>query len=175
MAKLNRLIKGQDLVFDTHQAGDSQSVNWKDLHMEKRLHGKRGKLKFPLLGGQEPTKPKNMNNEDYKSTIREVKKALKKNPQLVADLAETITDEMRRFIAQEVTIDQAREAANKIASAFDLDEYFIETVESKLENLIKYSSYHLDNKDGLAYQVSISGKTTEVSAARLPIKKIGRG
>jgi hypothetical protein len=35
MAKLNRLMKGQDLAFDTHQAGDRQSVNWLALHMEK--------------------------------------------------------------------------------------------------------------------------------------------
>jgi hypothetical protein len=174
MAKLNRLIKGQDLAFDTHQAGDGQPVNWKDLHMEKRLHGGRGKLRFPLFGGQNPKKPRNMNSEDYESTIREVKAALKKNADLVEKLSETITEKMKKFSSQDVTAEQVREAANKIASAFDLDESFIENVVSKFGRLTEYSSYHLDKKDFLLYQVSISSKATEVKAARLRLNKMKR-
>lgn len=171
MTKLNRLIKGQDLAFDTHQAGDGQPINWRDLHMEKRLHGGRGKLKFPLFGGQEPSKPQKMSKEDYQSTISEVRRVLRKNSSLVSNLAETITDQIKKFSSQNVTIEQAEEAANKIAATFGLDNYFVEDVVSKFRISNKYSNYYIDKSDNLLYQVSISRKEVEVSAARLHIKK----
>ena len=166
MAKLNRLIKGQDLAFDTHQAGDGQPVNWKDLHMEKRLHGNRGKLKFPLFGGQKPSKPKNMSNVDYNNTISEVRKELKKNPSRVKELADTISSQVKKFVSKEVTLEHAVEAADKIAEAFDLDKTFNKSVVSKFGNIMKLSSYHIDRKDGLMYMISQTEKKTVVETAR---------
>jgi hypothetical protein len=53
--ELRQLIKGQNVTFDTHQAGDSQNVHVKHLHLEKRLHGGRGKARFPLFGDIKPS------------------------------------------------------------------------------------------------------------------------
>lgn len=169
MAKLNRLIKGQDLHFDTHQAGDGQSVNWPALHMEKRLHGGRGKLKFPLLGGFLPSKPKRMSDDDYFSILKEVTKALKKNDRLVRELADTVIGELNRWSSGDATVAAAIEASNKIAKYFDLGDSFEEVVSEKLGVLSLVKTIHKDEKDKLLYEILQSKKSVVVQAARGPV------
>jgi hypothetical protein len=50
MATLKRLINGQDIAFDTHQAG-TQHIRHRDLHLEKRLHS-GGKIRYPMFGNR---------------------------------------------------------------------------------------------------------------------------
>ena len=132
MAKLGGLINGQDVAFDTHQAGDGQSTNWEKLHLEKRLHNKRGKARFPLLGKEQPSKS-GMDQREFSRVTREVKKVLKKNEDLVIDLAKIIVEQLQRFSSGEATIEDARAAAKKIANVFDLDEEFLRVVEEYSE------------------------------------------
>lgn len=166
MAKLNRLIKGQDLKFDTHQAGDAQSVNWPALHMEKQLHGGRGKIKFPLLGGFLPSKPKRMSDDDYFSILKEVAKALKKNDRLVHALVDTVLGELNRWSSGDATIGNAIEAANKIAKYFNLGESLDHVVSEKLGVIASIKTLHRDEKDKLLYEIFQSDKSVVVQAAR---------
>lgn len=137
MAKLRGLINGQDVAFDTHQAGDAQNVNWSALHLEKRLHGGRGKARYPLFGNEKESSS-GMNQDDFERITREVKKALKKNEQLLKDLAKTIVVELERFSNGEATSKDAREAARNISGYFDLDPNFLRVVE-------EYSNKHLSS------------------------------
>lgn len=176
MAKLNRLIKGQDVVFDTHQAGDGQNINLSALHMEKRLHGGRGKLRFPLLGGSNPSKPEKMSKADYNSIIQEVTRALKKNDRLVRELAETVIDELNRWGSGQATVGNAVEAANKIAGYFALGESFEKSVAKKLGGISSVKTLHKDAKDRLLYEVIQSATEVVVQTARsmeLPNDKRG--
>jgi hypothetical protein len=166
MAKLNRLIKGQDLAFDTHQAGDGQSVHWPALHMEKRLHGGRGKLKFPLVGGFLPSKPKRMSDDDYFSILKEVTKALKKNDRLVRELVDTVIGELNRWSNGDATVGTAIEAANKIAKYFALGESLDQVVAERLGVISSVKTIHRDEKDKLLYEVIQSKKSVVVQAAR---------
>jgi hypothetical protein len=169
MAKLNRLIKGQDLHFDTHQAGDGQSVNWPALHMEKRLHGGSAKLKFPLLGGFLPSKRKRMSDDDYFSILKEVTKPLKKNDPLVRELADTLIGELNRWSSGDATVGAAIEASNKIAKYFDLSESFDEVVVERLGVLSSVKTMHRDEKDKLLCEILQSEKSVVVQTARTPV------
>ena len=84
MATLKKLIEGQNVCFDTHQSGDSQSVNWNQLHLEKRIHKDKGggKIRFPLIGDYKPSWSSRISEERYEEVCREVKRALSKNEQL---------------------------------------------------------------------------------------------
>lgn len=170
MAKLNRLIKGQDLAFDTHQAGDGQSANWSALHMEKRLHGGRGKLRFPLVGGFTPSKPKRMSDDDYYSILKEVTKALRKNDRLVRDLVDTVIGELNRWSSGDATVGTAIEAANKIAKYFDLGESLDQVIAEKLGVITSLKTLHKDDKDKLLYEILQSDRNIIVQTARgLPV------
>lgn len=171
MAKLNRLIKGQDVAFDTHQAGDGQSIHWQDLHLEKRLHGRRGKLKFPLFGGQQPSKPRNMSNDDYKAIVSEVKKALKGNNDLVSDLAETIVDVIKRFSNNSATLEHAIEAANKLAESFNLGKRFSDEIHTRFGSISNYTSLHIDPRDHLIYEISQSKEGVTIETPKFYPKK----
>lgn len=126
--KLARLIDGQDLAFDTHQSGDGQAVHWEDIHMEKRMHGKRGKARFPLAGHAEPSKSSTMSDSTFRKISKEVRSVLKKNRELVRDLASTIALELFRFSSGKASEKDARKAAKKLAGYFDLDTEFEQLV-----------------------------------------------
>ena len=121
---LKRLIQGQNISFDTHQAGDGQEIDIYGLHLEKRFHNQKGKMRFPLFGDSKIT-ASGIKEEKQKQVINEVKTVLKKNEYLKKQLADTIVKTLQRFMDNKVTIDTARESATKIAGFFNLDETFI--------------------------------------------------
>lgn len=145
LAKLRKLINGQDISFDTHQAGDGQGVHWKHVHLEKRIHNKSGKVRFPLLSQERPSNS-GMNERDFRKVSREVKRELKKNPTLVDKLVDTVAEQIDRFSEGKASEDDAKLAAKKLAGYFDLDEKIISALPSKLEEkkLIRYSSLHIN-------------------------------
>ena len=143
MAKLRKLINGQDISFDTHQAGDGQGVHWKNVHLEKRIHNKRGKVRFPLLSQERPSNS-GMNEKDFRKVSSEVKKELRKNSGLVDDLVDTVVEQIDRFSDGEATEDDAKMAAKKLASYFDLDDKIISTLSTKYKKkkTLRFSSLH---------------------------------
>jgi len=36
-------------ILSTHQAGDGQNVNWRNVHLEKQLHNGGGKVRLPAI------------------------------------------------------------------------------------------------------------------------------
>ena len=75
MANLKKLIHGQDVRFDTHQAGDAQPTNWHHVHLEKVLH-EGGKIRFPLAGDFQPSWSSRVNDVQYERVKREVAREL---------------------------------------------------------------------------------------------------
>lgn len=162
MVKLGRLIQGQDVAFDTHQSGDGQSVHWKELHLEKRLH-KGGKIRFPFFGDRSPTSSERVSDKDYERVVREVRRELHKNEALRQTLAETVVSQIDRFREGTITIEVAREAANKIASMFDLSDDFISHAVVQANNRIaEYSTLHAGKRPGMVVEIVQSKDRIEI-------------
>lgn len=166
MAKLGGLINGQDVAFDTHQAGDSQIVNWKDVHLEKRIHNKRGKARFPILGNQEPS-VSGMTDNDLRRVTKEVKKTLRKNESLVKELAITIVDVLKRFSNGEASPKDAREAAKKIAKAFDLNADFLRVVEEYADKKLEtFTTIHFNPGEDSLHEIILSKEKITIQKPR---------
>jgi hypothetical protein len=153
MAKLSRLIQGQDVYFDTHQAGDRQQANWENLHLEKRLH-RGGKIRFHFFGDRDPMSSERVSEKDSARVVSEVRKTLRKNVQLTEQLAETIVTQLNRFRGGDVTLEQAQEAARNIARAFDLGEEFVASavIHAKAQ-ISRFATLHPGKRPGTVVEV----------------------
>lgn len=166
MAKLGRLIQGQDVAFDTHQSGDGQSIHWKELHLEKRLH-KGGKIRFPFFGDRNPSSSERVSEKDYQRVVKEVSRTLNRNPELRSTLAETVVSQIDRFRGGVVTIEDAREAANKIASIFDLGDDFIGHAVIHANNRIaEFSTLHPGKQPGTVVEIVQSRSSIQIKKPR---------
>ncbi len=166
MANLKKLIHGQDVRFDTHQAGDAQPTNWRNVHLEKVLH-EGGKIRFPLVGDFQPSWSSRVNDVQYERVKREVARELGKNPVLVQALAETVVNILNRFSSGTATIENAQEAAKKIAEYFGLDENFERTVEDFMgERLQEFISYHRDPDGIFLEEIRFTPKRVEIRKSR---------
>ena len=169
MAKeLRKLIKGQDIAFDTHQAGDGQKVNVDHLHLEKRLHDGKGKVRFPFFKDFKPSKSKTMTEENFRRVTKEVTDALKKDENLTKELAQTIVSVLRRFRGENADIGQeSHEAARKIAGYFGLSDEFLRIVEDYSQGkLIFFMTVHFNPTDGTIHEIVQSAKSVEIRKAR---------
>lgn len=166
MAKLRRLIQGQDIAFDTHQAGDGQPVNVQALHMEKRLHG-RGKIRFPFFGELREPSYEGLSDKDYSRVVREVRDVLRDNENLRARLAETIVSQIQRFAAREANVESARNAARNLANAFDLGEEFVAlAVTYADETLASFRTLHPGHRPGTVVEIVQSRESVVIQKPR---------
>lgn len=132
---LKNLINGQDIKFDTHQAGDKAEVNWRDLHMEKYIHDRRGSIKFDFFSSREPQNS-GMHEKDFNRVQREVKKILRKDPEKLQKFADLAVSEIVRFSSGEASQDDVELAAKNIAGHFDLNSNFEKVVVNLYGNKI---------------------------------------
>jgi hypothetical protein len=166
MASLRRLIRGQDIAFDTHQAGDGQEVRFEDLHLEKRLWDGGWKVRFPLFGDRQPTRSKTMPEEDYQRVVKEVKKALKDNDELTQELAETIVRQLRRFKNSEISVEVAVAAASKIAENFGLGKPFVARVKGLVSPPVELvSTLHFERRGAYAFEIVQSANSIQIRRA----------
>jgi hypothetical protein len=175
MAKLKRLINGQDIAFDTHQAGDGRPVRLADLHLEKRLHHGKGKIRYALFGQEEPTSSKRVSKRTEERVTKEVRDALYKNSELKRQLAEAILDALKRFSDGRASVETAKAAAKSIARQFGLDESFLRVVEDYSDTqLLSLRTVHFNLETGSLHEIFQSRDTIEVRKARrnLPLKTI---
>lgn len=172
MSTLKQLIQSQDIAFDTHQAGDSQTTNWKAVHLEKSMHGKRGKARFPLLGETKASKSKSMSDEDFKYIKSEVQKALKKSPRLVEELAKVVAQELNRFSEKQATETDARKAAKKLAEYFGLKETFEEIVIREFKgHIASITTFHLVLGTSDFYEIEQSAKAIRIRKERRYVRR----
>lgn len=166
MAKLGRLIQGQDVTFDTHQAGDGQEINWRSLHLEKRLH-KGGKIRFHLFGDAETSYSDRVSEKDLGRVVREVRDTLHKNEKLTVQLAETIVAQVLRFRRGAVTTENALEAARNIAKAFDLGEAFVGLAEIAANaRIARFSTIHPGKRPGTVIEIVQDAQQVSVQRPR---------
>lgn len=143
---MKELINGQNISFDTHQAGDGQEINIKGLHLHKEFRdkSKRGSAKFSFFCDAEPAN-QGMNKDDFDKVVREVKKALRRDEDLTKSLAEEIVKQLKRFSNGTATLEKAREAAKNFAGYFNLDKEFLRvTEEYSEEHLSAFVSVHFN-------------------------------
>lgn len=174
MANLKRLIQGQDVRFDTHQAGDMQPTDWKALHLEKILHEGAGKIRFPLVGNHEPnwSSPR-ISQKNFQRVCAEVKRELNKNKNTTQILALTVADVLTRFSNGTASVKDAEEAAKKLAGYFGLDQQFSRTVcEYMGSRLLSFTSYHSTTDSQFLKKIIISTEKVEIRKSRRKDKKI---
>lgn len=125
---MKELINGQTIKFDMHSAGDGKPAGVRDLHMHKRMNGKRFKgvgVRFPLAGRADiQFDSKNSKRGDGERVIREIKNALERDAQLRVRLVATLMEEIERFsgsLPKSEKINLMRRGAEKIAGFFSDD------------------------------------------------------
>ena len=124
---MKRLIKNQNIKFDTHQAGDSQEINLEALHLEKILHdSKNTKIKFHFFGVT-PLEKQNTNVDKNIITKiqKEVSSALNKDAKKTEQLGKLLIDTLARYKNNNMDEAEALAVAKKFASYFNLNENFI--------------------------------------------------
>lgn len=167
MTTLKRLIKGQDVAFDTHQAGDTQEVHWRELHLEKRMHGGKGKARFPFFDHAKPSSSNRMSEDVLHRVTIEVRRALSNDPDLTQKLGETIVDSLERFSQGTATVDDGKAAAQQLAKIFGLKEEFLRVVEDYAKGrLIALKTLHADPDTKNIQEIYQSKTSVEIRRAR---------
>ena len=162
MPKLKELINGQDLKFDTHQAGDGAEVNWQSLHMDKSMHGKKGKARFDLFGESDPVN-NGMKPNDFDRVISEVRKVLGKNQDTVEKFASEIVSQIERFKNGNANVDDVSQAAKNIARYFDLKPDFLRVVtEYAIGKLVSFASIHYDEESKKLFEIVVDDKSVYI-------------
>ncbi len=164
------LINGQDISFDTHQAGDGQEINYKSLHMDKKQHGRGGvRVKFAFFASEKELSIENLckkakSQDQCKKVVNEIKKVLKKNPDKKIELAKIIVTQLIKFSNKEASLEEATTVAKNIASIFNLSTDFTDKVIAIYDNnlnLEKATTYHTD-RDKIEFQIVQSSVSIKV-------------
>jgi hypothetical protein len=167
MGKLGSLITGQDVTFDTHQAGDGQPTRWRNVHLEKRLHDGGGKIRYPLLDGTNPSATRKVSKEQLVKVNSEVKKALMKDKTLTDALAQKVVEVLGRFSGGTATSENAREAAKSLARYFDLDEDFVRVVEDYADDRLAFvRTIHFNPLSNTYHQIKQSSESIQIKKLR---------
>jgi hypothetical protein len=177
---MEALIDGQTISFDMHAAGNREPAGVKDLHMHKRMNGKkyaRVQVRFPLRGGAEPLfTPPSTDNVIRRKLMTEVKSVLKKNPQKRQQLVETVIDQIERYgstLPKPEMINAIRSGAAKIGEFFgDGGEITQEIMDSANERIKKVITKHKMNnghffflkQDLTLHTISLSSSLQELSS-----------
>ncbi|WP_397379326.1 hypothetical protein [Prosthecobacter sp.] len=161
MSKLGGLINGQDVTFDTHQSGDNQDINWRNVHLEKRLHRGGGKARFHLF--KDASNSSGMNNTEFTQVNREVRRAFKRNPLLKKKLAQEIVKTLSRFSSDTATIADAKLAAQNLAKYFTLGKQFLNAVDHEAEGrLLSLTTVHLNKAKGTKHEIIQSADKVKI-------------
>lgn len=167
MATFKRLIQGQNVRFDTHQAGDGQAINAEHLHLEKILHEGGGKIRFPMTGDFEPNYSSRVSNKQFESVRREVQRELKKNKERTTELGKAIVDVFRQYTSETVSIETLKTAAKKLAGYFGLDENFVKTVEEYANGqFLSFTSFHINPENEMLQEIKLSQKRVEIKKSK---------
>ncbi len=177
---MKRLIKNQNIKFDTHQAGDGQKTNLKALHLEKILHNSKGtKIKFHFFGATPIDKQNaNVDKNLLKSIQKEVSKAINKNKQKSFELGRLIVNTLYRYKNSGIVEEEALEAAKNIASYFQLNKEFAsKTIKyardsNKIEEVV---TTHIGTEINKKHKIKQTAESIIISSRKRPIKhKVNR-
>lgn len=149
---MKALIQDQTVTFDTHQAGDRQPIKVDDLHMHKRMNGRRHRgvnIRIPLNPNEEIDYRGNPNSES--EIMNEIKSVFKKNPSKVTEMAKELASIIKRY-GRDMT-EENREgflvgAAESIAKHFELKPEVKEKLMSGVRGLL---TSHTDSQGKTYY------------------------
>ena len=154
---MKSIIQNQTISFDTHQAGDGKKIKVDQLHMHKRMNGKKFKgveIRIPFS----PDLPIDFGNSNSlvgQQIINEIKQVFKKNPIKVREMAKSIANRISRF-SEDMTAEEAKaffeEGAKSIAKHFELNEKIEQNLTEQIkQNLSFYITAHSDNEGNIFY------------------------
>jgi hypothetical protein len=154
---MKQIIQDQTISFDTHQAGDRKAIEVSQLHMHKRMNGKKFKgvdIKIPLDPDQ-PISFGNSNSDIGKQIINEIKRVFDKDPKKVREMAKYIANQISRYSA-DMTPQNSKSffenGAKAIAKHFELNEKIEQTLTQQIKNrLAFYITAHHDSEGNIFY------------------------
>jgi hypothetical protein len=154
---MKQIIQDQTVSFDTHQAGDGRKVDVDQLHMHKRMNGKKFKgvnIKIPLDPNKSIDYTGN-NSKEGQRIINEIRKVLKKNPGKVREMAKFVANRISRY-TDDMTAENSKEfldkTANALAKHFELNDKISESMTQEINNHLSfYITSHLDNEGNIYY------------------------
>jgi len=152
---MKRLIKDQNIKFDTHQAGDRQKINLNGLHLEKILHKPKGiKLKFHFFDSTA--------SEKQNSNVN--KQLLKKKE----EFEQLIMDTLQRYHRDGITEKYALKTAQNIASYFNLNKDFVSKVikYGKNNSIIEATTIQEDAQTHKRHSIKQTKKDITISSRR---------
>jgi hypothetical protein len=148
MGKLKPLIKNQRIRIDNHKRGIP--IKWGDgLHIHKSFfQGKYNSIEIliPIDSDQEIRIRKNKNKDinQLGEIISEIKKALKPDSSR-EEFVRNIIEDIMRFGSNNISLEEVRQSAQRIAKHFDLDQKIVfEIISYYNEKINSYTSYHAD-------------------------------
>ena len=151
---MKRLIAGQTIKCDMHDAGSGQQRKWGDgLHIHKRMHGDvygSAQIRIPIDSDKKMTITARGGEEIKMRLIKEIRVAFK-DKQKRTEFVEGLVSEIRRFSDNQNTEEKCRDAAKRIARLFGLNDKIIREIIEKIElEMTRYTSIHND-MDGKLY------------------------
>lgn len=154
---MKQIIQDQTISFDTHQAGDGKKIEVDQLHMHKRMNGKKFKgveIKIPL-NPNEPIDFGDSKSDIGQQIINEIKHVFKKNPSKVREMAKYIANRISRY-SDDMTAENSRsffeDGAKAIAKHFELKEKIEETLTEQIKNHLSfYITAHSDKEGNTFY------------------------
>lgn len=171
---MKQIIQNQTISFDTHQAGDGQEIEPDQLHMHKKMNGKKFKgvnIRIPL----NPNKPidySGNNSKDGRQLINEIKGVFKKDPNKVRQIAKLVANRISRY-TKNMTPENSKEfldnTARALATHFELNDKIMEVVKSQIESHLSfYVTQHIDENGKFFYiKQDIDEKTITLSDKKL--------
>jgi hypothetical protein len=155
---MKQIIQDQTISFDTHQAGDGRKIQVDQLHMHKRMNGKKFKgvnIKIPLDPNQSIDYSGN-NSEDGQLIINEIKSVFKKNPSKVREMAKYVANRISRY-TQDMTVEESKQfldnGAEAIAKHFELNDKIAETMTKQIKNHLSYYITSHEDETGKLYYI----------------------
>ena len=154
---MKQIIQDQTISFDTHQAGDGRKIEISQLHMHKRMNGKKFKgveIKIPLNPDQ-PIDFGDSKSDIGTQIINEIKNVFKKNPTKVREMAKYIANRISRYsedMNPETSKKFFEDGAKAIAKHFDLNEKIEQNITEQMKNHLSfYITAHSDEEGNTFY------------------------
>ena len=153
---LKSLIQNQELKIDSHKRGEAISDELEAVHIHKRFYeGRRRKKAVKIsIKGDSIEFDKNIDDEERRSIVNEIKRVLDKDRQKLINFAKYIAENLYKWSQKRIKIEEAEKYASGIAEIFGLKTEASKTLIKKVgESLVQYKSIHAD-QSGQLYTIN---------------------
>jgi len=159
---MKKLISGQTIKCDIHDAGSTQPVEWgKGLHIHKRMQGRDygvAEIRIPLDSDKDIEIDTRGSKETKVRLFNEIREAFS-DVQKIREFIKGLIHEIERFSNGVDVEEHYRAAARRIAKHFELEEKIAREIIEKVDSKIaRYTSVHSGGDSKLYYITQSPGE-----------------